>query len=482
MARCPPAGGGMIGTAPDWLRTAILVAEYGIVIYVLTINTIYFVMMLLGYFVLKHAHHPLTASERQSLVRSSLVPRVSVLVPAFNEEITICDSVKAILALNYPRIEVLVINDGSTDRTLSRLIDRFRLYRSSRRIYDAVESEEVRAIYESRDPIPVAVIDKPQGGKADALNAGLSASRGELVAVVDADSLLEPDALLSVLKPFLEDERTVAAGGIVRVVDGCTVRKGQIERVGAPTSILPLMQTVEYLRAFLGGRVAFSFMNSLLVISGAFGLFDRGALVSAGGFSKTTVGEDMEITVRLHRQRPGGERSRIVFVPDPVCWTEAPADLRTLYRQLNRWQRGTVESVLTHRSLFGDFRYGALGLFGFPYFTFFEMAGPAVELAGYVLTVVGFLMGVLSIEIAVLFFMVSVLFSITLSMGAVLLEEHTARRYPSPRDVLWLLLGAVLENLGYRQLMTAWRAKGLIDALAGKRGWGRMERRGFGAA
>ncbi len=482
MACSSLAGGGMIGAAPEWLRTAIVVTEYGIVAYVLTINTIYFVMMLLGYFVLKHAHHPLTASERQSLVRSSLVPKVSVLVPAFNEELTICDSVKSILALNYPRHEVVVINDGSTDRTLSRLIDRFRLYRSSRRVYDVVESEPVGAVYESRDPTPVVVIDKPQGGKADALNAGLSAARGELVAVVDADSLLEPDALLSVLKPFLEDERTVAAGGIVRIVDGCTVRKGQIESVGAPRAILPLMQTVEYLRAFLGGRVAFSFMNSLLVISGAFGLFDRTALVAVGGFSKTTVGEDMEITVRLHRRRPGGERARIVFVPDPVCWTQAPADMRTLYRQRNRWQRGTVESILAHRSLFGNIRYGALGLFGFPYFALFEMAGPAVELAGYVLTIVGFLMGVLSLEIAVLFFVVSVLFSITLSMGAVLLEEHTARRYPSPRDVLWLLFGAVFENLGYRQVMTVWRAKGLLDALTGKTGWGRMERRRFSAS
>jgi cellulose synthase/poly-beta-1,6-N-acetylglucosamine synthase-like glycosyltransferase len=372
-----------------------------------------------------------------------------------------------------------VINDGSTDRTLSRLIDDFRLYRSGRRVKGELDAGEINAVYESRDPIPLVVIDKANGGKAEALNVGIAASSRELIAVVDADSLLEPDALLHMVRPFLEDDQVVAAGGIVRVVNGCQVRRGQVTKVATPWTPLALFQSVEYLRAFLGGRVAFSFFNSLLVISGAFGLFRRESLIEAGGLSTTTVGEDMEITVRLHTQQRNGARSRVVFVPDPVCWTEVPESPAVLYRQRNRWQRGTVETVMSHRKVLFDRKLGALSWFGLPYFLMFEMLGPAVETTGYIVTFLGFALGLLSVEVAFLFFLVSVLFSIVLSMGAVVLEELTARRYPSIWDVARLLGAAILENFGYRQLMTLWRAKGLIDGLAGKTGWGKMERRGF---
>ena len=313
--------------APDWFVSAYWIVEHSIIGYVGAINSIYFVLMLVGYFALKHNHLALTPSERRSLMRSSLVPTVSVLVPAYNEQRSIVASVKAILALNYPRHEVIVINDGSSDATLGVLTERFRLYRSSRRADNTLGSGEIHAVYESRDPIPLVVVDKANGGKADALNAGLAASRSTLVAVVDADSLLEPDSLLAVLKPFLEDDRTVAAGGIVRVANGCTISKGQITEVRTPNATLPLFQAVEYLRAFLGGRVAFSFMNALLVISGAFGLFRRDAVIEAGGFRTDTVGEDMELTVRLQRLRRNAARARILFVPAPVCWSAVPRTL-----------------------------------------------------------------------------------------------------------------------------------------------------------
>ncbi|MBW3660763.1 MAG: glycosyltransferase family 2 protein [Gemmatimonadetes bacterium] len=451
------------------------------------ISLIYFVMMILGFFALRRYHGRLLRSERDALFRSSIVPRISVLVPAYNEAGTILDSVKALLTLRYPNHEVVVVNDGSVDGTLERLIEEFRLYRSSRVPTGDLDTSRIRAVYESLDPIPLVVVDKDNGGKSDALNAGLNHSRAPIVAVVDADSILEPDSLLHVMKPFLADgevDHTLASGGIVRVANGCRIEHGRIVEVGAPSSVLAGFQAIEYLRAFLGGRIAYSFLNSLLVISGAFGVFRRTAVVEAGGFLLDTVGEDMELVVRLHRRwrRGGGRDYRIVFVPEPVSWTEAPESFEVLNRQRNRWQRGLVESLWRHRRMMLNPRYGVVGMFAFPYFLLFEMLGPTVELAGYLLTGVGLAAGFVPLHLALLFFFVSVGFGVLLSLSSLLLEELTVRRYPRPADVGRLFLAAVVENFGLRQLLTVWRTKALFDALRGDRSWGEMERVGFRAS
>jgi cellulose synthase/poly-beta-1,6-N-acetylglucosamine synthase-like glycosyltransferase len=216
------------------------------------------------------------------------------------------------------------------------------------------------------------------------------------------------------------------------------------------------------------------------LISGAFGIFDRESLLEVGGFATSTVGEDMEVIVRLHKfSRRKGKPYRIIFVPEPVCWTEVPEGWSMLHRQRNRWQRGTVESIAAHKDMLLRPSYGGPGLFALPYFVLFEMLGPAVEVAGYLLTVAGILLGLISTQVAALFFVVSVLFGVLLSISAVVLEEFTMRRYPSIADLGRLLAAAVLENFGYRQLLAVWRVQGVWDALRGKKGWGAMERRGF---
>lgn len=474
-------------------------ATRGIVVYMIGISLIYFVLMILGFFALRRYHGRLLRSERDALFRSSIVPRISVLVPAHDEAETILDSVKALLTLRYPNHEVVVVNDGSDDATLERLVDEFRLYRSSRVATGSIGTRPVRAVYESRDPIPLVVVDKENGGKGDALNAGLNHSRASIVAVVDADSILEPDSLLHVMKPFLNEVEpgdTVASGGIVRVANGCRVEHGRVVEVGAPRSMLAAFQAVEYLRAFLGGRIAYSFLNSLLVISGAFGVFRRQAVLDAGGFMTETVGEDMELVVRLHHQLRGRESNgrtnghapspygakggyRIVFVPEPVSWTEAPQSLRVLNRQRSRWQRGLVESLWHHRRMMLNPRYGTVGMFAFPYFLLFEMLGPTVELAGYLLTVSGLALGFVPPGLALLFFLVSVGFGVLLSLSSLLLEELTVRRYRNPSDVARLFVAAIVENFGLRQLLTVWRTKAIVDAIRGDRSWGDMERAGF---
>lgn len=469
-------------SATDWMslyRESFRYFEYLIIFYVVAIYSIYFILMVLGYFAVRDPQR-WSASELETLSRSPLLPSVSILAPAYNESMSLRDSVRAMLGLNYPNHEVIVINDGSQDDTLKILVEHFRLYKSSRFPSGTLPTKPIRAIYESRDPIRLIVVDKENGGKADSLNAGLNVARSGLVAAIDSDSLLEPDSLLHVTKPFLLDEGTLASGGIVRVANGCKVEDGRITAIRVPGNLVARFQAIEYLRAFLGGRIAFNFLNSLLIISGAFGLFRRKALVEAGGFSTATVGEDMEMVVRLHeiwtRKK---EKYRIVFVPDPVCWTEVPEKLKVLYRQRNRWQRGAFESLWLHRRMFLNPKFGVLGLFAFPYFTAFEIFGPTVEFAGYIITVLGLLSEAISLEIAALFFVVSVAFGMLLSIAAILLEQFTASRYPAARDVLRLVWVAVIENLGFRQLLTLWRTQGLIDGIRKKKGWGAMERHGF---
>ena len=348
--------------------------EAAIIFYVAAINAIYFLLIVAGFFALRQSRDRLSEEERDALLRSPLLPPVAVLAPAYNEAATCRDSVRAMLGLRYPNHEVVVINDGSKDDTLQILIDEFRLYRSGRTPSGNLPCKPIRAIYESRDPIRLVVIDKENGGKADSLNAGINVARAPLVCAVDSDSLMESDALLYVAEPFLQDDSTLASGGLIRVVNDCTVAGGRVTDVRAPRHFVPLFQAVEYLRAFLGGRVAFSFFNALLIISGAFGLFRRDAVLEAGGYRTSTVGEDMELVVRMHRLwREAKRRYQIVFVPEPVCWTEVPETLRVLKRQRNRWQRGTVDSIGMHKRMLLNPRYGVVGLFGMPYFFLFEM-------------------------------------------------------------------------------------------------------------
>lgn len=460
-----------------------LALEDGIIAYVAVINLIYLGLLLLGYFVLRKRSTELEREELEVLAKSPLVAPVTILAPAYNEAATIRDSVRAMLALNHPNHELIVINDGSRDDTLQILIDEFHLYRSSRTPTAELPSQPIRAIYESREPIALVVIDKQNGGKADSLNAGLNVVRAPLVAVVDSDSVLESNALLYAQRPFLDDPSVLASGGIIRVINGCEVSDGRITRISVGNSLLAALQVIEYFRAFLGARVAFSFFNCLLIVSGAFGLFRRDAVVEAGGFDRNTVGEDMELVVRLHRRsHEAGRPYRIVFVPEPVCWTQVPERLRVLRTQRNRWQRGTVETLRKHRRLFGNPRYGLLGMFAIPYYAAFEMFGPLIEFTGYVVTLGGLAIGWIPPAIAIVFFLVAIGLGLVLSLSGIVLAELTTRRYPQARDILRLFAVSVVENLGLRLLITFWRVQGLIDGLRGKQGWGTMERRRFRTA
>jgi cellulose synthase/poly-beta-1,6-N-acetylglucosamine synthase-like glycosyltransferase len=415
--------------------------------------------------------------------RSPFTPGVSVLVPAFNEEPVIVESVRSLLSLRYPRHEVVVVSDGSTDGTLAVLTDAFDLAPVRKALRGQIPTAPVRATYVSRRHPNLIVLDKENGGRSDALNAGINAARQPYVCVIDADSVLEEDALLKVAKPILDDpELLVATGGTIRIANGCTVDHGRVVDVRVPKSRLATVQVLEYLRAFLVARVGWSRLNALGIISGAFGLFHRPVLETVGGYWKETVGEDFELTLRLHRYlRDRGEPYRIAFISDPVCWTEVPAEFSTLGRQRRRWQRGLWEGIRRHSVLIGRPRYGLVGLVAMPYFLVFEFLSPVFALLGLVVTTVWWLFGGLSLGYFLAFLAVSIGLGLLLTTAALALEEFSYRRYRRRREVARLLLYAVLENIGYRQLHDAWRTIGYVDIMRGKKGWGAQQRRGFAA-
>ena len=464
----------------DALSMFAVIFEWTLLFYFVTLNSLYLLFVIVAFVELRRHRRRWTARDLDVIVRSPATPTISLIVPAYNEEATIGQSLRSLLLLNYPDYEVVVVNDGSTDGTLQVAIDAFDLVRADVPYERILDTSVIRGVYRSLTHRQLLMIDKANGGKADAINAGVNAARFPLVCVIDADSLLEEHALTRAVLPFLEDPTTIASGGIIRIANGCRVEDGRVVSVGLPSSPLACFQVTEYLRAFLAGRVAQSVMKGLLIISGAFGLFRRDALLAVGGFRSDTVGEDMEVIVRMHRLfRQRGDKYRIVFRPDPVCWTEVPERLDTLARQRNRWQRGTLQTLSRHRQMLFNPRYGVIGICAMPYYMIFEALAPLVEVGGYLVTLALLMLGRLDWRFAELLFLVAVVYGALISVAAVILEEVSFRRYPRLVDLLRLAMYAVLENFGYRQLTLWWRLRGSFDFLRGRAEWGPMVRRGF---
>jgi cellulose synthase/poly-beta-1,6-N-acetylglucosamine synthase-like glycosyltransferase len=419
-------------------------------------------------------------AERYTEILSSEVsPTISVLVPAFNEEASITESIRALLTVAYQQLEIVVVDDGSTDGTLSALTANFELL-PIHPIYDRrIETRSVHAIYRSQRFPNLIVVEKEKGGKADSLNAGLNISSSELVCSIDADTILDPDGLRRLVRPFIRSRDVVAAGATIRVANGCTVTQGRLASERGPHRALAGIQAVEYLRAFLFGRPGWNRLGGNILISGAFGLFRRQSLLETNGYAMT-VGEDMELVVRLRRHaHETGQMARVEFVPDPVAWTETPTTFRELGRQRERWQRGFSDALWRHRRILFNPRYGVLGMVVFPAFVLFEWMAPIVEALGLCLVVLGLIVGELSAEFAVLFFGLACGLGILLSMLALMLEELSFRRYGRARDRALLVVWAVLENLGFRQLTVWWRLRGIVSYIRGKKSWGKMTRKGF---
>jgi len=470
--------------AHPWHELAVSAVRFlddAVLAYFLILNTLILALVLLGFRSTRRDTAGVHTGDLRALMQSPLMPPVSIIVPAYNEEANIVETVQSLLQLRYPRFEVLVVNDGSSDATLARLTERFELYAAERGFDDRVPCKPIRAVYESLRFPDLVVVDKQNGGKGDALNAGLNVSRYPLFCGIDGDSVLEEEALLRVARPFHEHPDTmVAVGGTVRIANGSSLRAGRIVDVALSPALLPRVQVVEYLRGFLFGRMGWASLGGLLVISGAFGLFEKRAVIEAGGYATDSVGEDMELVVRLHRSlRESKRRYRIGFVPEPVCWTEAPVSLSVLRRQRVRWQRGLIDSLSRHRVMLGNPRYGAVGLLAMPYFLVFEMLGPVVEMLGFVVVPLSWALGILALPVMHAFFAAAVLYAVFLSVLAVLLDDLAFRRYRGAGQLLSLASAALVEAVALRPLCSWWRIAAFKHHFQRDLSWGRMERTGL---
>jgi len=455
-------------------------SQFLVLVYFLGVNSWYLVLLLSSLLEMRRHMLLITDESRHLLLSSTLSPTISILAPAFNEASTIEGSLRALLALQYPRLEVIVISDGSKDETVRVLVERFDLV-PVKTIYERrINTKPVRSLYRSATYPSLVVVDKENGGKADALNVGLSFARGELVCAMDADTLIEGDGLQRMVRPFLYATDVVATGGTIRVVNGSEVKFGRIVQARVTTHALAGIQVVEYLRAFLFGRLGWNRLGGNIIISGAFGLFRRESVVNAGGYLHDTVGEDMELVLRLKRlsyeqDSPG----TIAFVPDPVAWTEVPESIRVLGRQRDRWHRGLADVLWRHRRMMLNPRYGVTGLFVFPYYVFVELLAPLIEAAGLLTLALGLISGIIDWRFAALFCLTAYGLGTALTAFTLILEDISFHRYNTFRDRGLLFWWALMENLGYRQMTVYWRLRGLWKFLHGRKDWGVMERKGF---
>ncbi|HER09605.1 MAG TPA: glycosyltransferase family 2 protein [Bacteroides sp.] len=421
-----------------------------------------------------------------TIVSSPLAPSLSVIAPAYNESQTIVDNIRTLLSLYYNNYEVIVVNDGSSDDSLEKIISAYELEKVNYYFDYRLPCKRIRGVYKSQNRSfkKLTVIDKQNGGKADSLNAGLNVSKNDLVVSIDADSIMEPDALLKLVKPFLEakDKRVIGAGGVIRIANSCEISGGHIRKIHLPKKFLPRAQVMEYTRAFLMGRMAWSELDGLLLISGALGMFNREIVIQAGGYRTDTVGEDMELVVRIRRYMADrNEAYDVVYIPDPLCWTEVPSSLKVLARQRSRWTRGTLETLITHRKLFLNRRYRKLGMLGYPYWLIFEYLAPIIEFLGILWFLFLAITGRLNWPFFLLLLGFVYFFAVSLSIWAVLFEEITFHKYEKRRDVLKLIGMAFLEPLFYHPVVMLMIIKGNLDKLLNRNAWGKMERKGFTA-
>ena len=419
-----------------------------------------------------------------SIILAPLTPSISVIAPAFNESNTIVENVRALLSLYYNNFEVIVVNDGSTDDSLEKITEAYDLEKVNYFFDYRIPCQRIRGVYKSKNRSfhNLTVIDKVNGGKADALNAGINVSHKQLICSIDVDSIMEPDALLKMVKPFLEetDKKVIGTGGVVRIANSCDIQGGQIRKVHLPRKFLARVQVLEYTRAFLMGRMAWAKLDGLLLISGALGMFDRETVIKCGGYSIDTVGEDMELVVRMRRyMAEKGEPYEVTYIPDPLCWTEVPSSLKILRRQRNRWTRGTVETLFDHKKIFFRRKYGKFGMLGYPYWFFFEWLAPIIEFFALSFFIIYAIFGSPNWPFVLLLFGFVYTFAVSLSVWAVLFEEMTFHKYERKRDVLKLIGTAFLEPFLFHPLTVAWAIRGNFDYLRGKKGWGKMDREGF---
>ncbi len=467
-----------------FIHSVIAVFNMSILLFAIVIISSYFILAVISVIALsKHLKENVFVNYKV-ILSSDLAPHLSLIAPAYNEVSTIEENVRSLLSLNYNNYEVIIVNDGSRDNSLEVLTSSFDLEQVQFDYHAQIKSKTVRAVFKSKNPAykKLIVVDKVNGGKADALNVGINISQYSYIVCIDVDCILDKDALLVLAKPYLErsDAHIIATGGSIRIANSCIIKGGRLKEINAPARMLPRIQVIEYLRAFLLGRMAWSKLDGLLIISGAFGMFDKAIAVKVGGYNCKTVGEDMELIVRMRRYMiETKQKYAVSYIPNPLCWTEAPETFGVLLRQRSRWTRGTMETLWIHRKMLLNPKYKILGLVSVPYWLLFEYLAPIIELGGLIITLFLAVSGILSWKLFFVLFLFVYVFAVTFSIFALLTEEYTYHQYPKFADFNKLLLAAIAEPLYFHPFLVYAALRGNWEEIRGKKGWGEMTRTGF---
>lgn len=446
--------------------------SYFLVIYFLIVNTFYAVLIVIAIPNIYIRFREVRLEDFFKIQKTQTLPSMGILIPAFNEEKGVIAAIRNAQSSFYPQKEILIINDGSTDQTLQKIIDEYDLIKIPDVYPKKIQTKPIRNLYRSRRYPEIMIVDKENGGRGDALNAGLNHCTSELFVTMDVDTILERDSLLRMIRPFLTYPGTLAQGGTLRILNGCEINEGEITKVDLPHKWVPAIQVVEYLRAFLYGRLGWNALGGNIIVSGAFGLFNRKVVANLGGYDPVTIGEDFELTLRIQKYARENNNPRAVhFIPDPVAWTYAPDKLKWIARQRTRWHQGLIEGLSKYYKMIFNPRYGMVGMIGIPYMVIGELIEPIFEFVGFVIMVIGLSLGYIPIKIFVYFLLFTYGITTFLTIISTLLEMTTFRRYRFFPQLLKMFVFSFLENAGYRQLYVLWRLKAFYMHFAKKKKW-----------
>lgn len=462
------------------VRSFIVVFNYFCMAFTLLLNIIYIIQLFVSMIRVHKNYNKTFSDDFHSYVDSDNLLPISLIIPAYNEEENIVQNIRSLLKINYPMFEIIVVNDGSTDKTGDLVVNAFHMHKIETSIRYQIPTQKIEAVYFSKQYPNLLYVQKQNGGKSDALNAGINISRYPLFTCLDADSRIEKEALLRLSMEFIKDSRTVVAGGLVRIANGSKIVDGELKGFSMPKKLIERFQIVEYYRSFLMGRVFWSASNSLLIVSGAFGLFRKQTVIDVGGYKRNTIGEDMEIVVRIHRyMKKNKKKYRVKFDEFSICWTQGPMSIQDIRSQRRRWQIGLFDTLLSHAGMTLNPRYGFVGLMSVPYNWIFELFGAVVEVIGYFLIPFTLIMGELNMFFFVIYFLLSVALGVILSEGSLVLEQYTHRAAMNAKQSIAISVYAVLENFGYRQMITLFRVEGILKYRKLRKTWGKIKRKEF---
>lgn len=462
------------------VRNFIIVFNYFCMSFTILLSIIYIIQMFVSFFRVRKNYSKHFSDDYLRYVDSNNLLPISLIIPAYNEQENIVQNIRSLMKINYPCYEIIVVNDGSTDKTGELVIDAFNMHPIETSIRYQIQTKNIRGVYFSKKYPNLIFVDKENGGKSDALNAGINISSYPLFTCLDADSRIEKEALLMLSLEFIKDSRTVVAGGLVRIANGSKIIDGELKGFSMPKKIVERFQIVEYYRSFLSGRVFWSSTNSLLIVSGAFGLFRKQTVIDVGGYKRNTIGEDMEIVVRIHRyMRKNKIKYKVIFNELSICWTQGPMSMKDIRSQRRRWQIGLMDTLISHRAMTLNPRYGMVGLFSMPYNWIFELFGALVETIGYFLIPFSLIMGELNMFFFVMYFLIAVMLGIILSEGSLVLEQFTHRAAMTAKQSISISIYAIFENFGYRQMISIFRVEGILKYRKLRKTWGKIKRKEF---